>query len=95
MSDLPVWIMPGGTEAPNPGAMEIRMVGGYVRVGKYLVRYCNRWGDERFPWVVQAPGPESYETQDIESFPQFREALAFARRLARGETQHRRLEIHR
>ena len=57
----------------------------------YRVRHYDSWGDARFPWQVLGPLDENDERNVVGIFPQYREAVAFAKkcvriRKARGET---------
>lgn len=72
-----------GTLPDLPTARDVRTVYGHVDIGDYRVRHYDNWGDERFPWQVLGPCDENGERDVIESFPQYREAVAFAKRCAR------------
>ncbi len=70
---------------PFPTATEVRQVLKYVDVGAYLVQHHDNWGDERFSWQVLGP-PDLADDglrAHLDEFPQFREAVAFAKKMQR------------
>ena len=82
-----------------PDARAVRDVMGYVAIDGFRVAHVNNWGDERFPWHVQGPVGSGGDADlpearaDLESFPRFSEAVAFARRAAKAAWAERRKAV--
>lgn len=84
-SSKPYYIIAGGEpDYDIPGSAVLKSVGGKVVVGKYHVVHRNAEG-ERYPWVVyENTGAEAPDNErELESFPQYREALRYASKLDR------------
>lgn len=79
--DYKKWQKPDGHTQPAkfPSAHQVKSVLKYVDVGVYRVSYDNRWGDERFPWVVHGPAASDGMRENIDEFPQYRQAIQFAK----------------
>lgn len=89
------WLKPGNETLPVqlPTARSVRDVLGHVDVGCCRVSYDNRWGDERFPWVVYGPVTSDDMRDRLEEFPQYKQAIQFAKsesekHLAAASTVH-------
>jgi hypothetical protein len=84
-SSKPYYILAGGEpDYDIPGSAVLKSVGGKVVVGKYHVVHRNVEGD-RYPWVVyENTGAEAPDNErELESHPQYREALRYAKKLDR------------
>lgn len=88
VSSKPYYILPGGEpDYDIPRSRVFKDIGGKIVVGKYQVHHRNKPG-ERFPWVVYEsiavgtdnPADDYFE---IETFPQYRDAVRHARKLDR------------
>lgn len=93
-SSKPYYILAGGEpDYDIPGSATLKSVGGKVVVGTYHVVHRNVEG-ERYPWVVyedtDAEAPDN--ERELESFPQYREALRYAAKLDRIASLHERSE---
>lgn len=66
-----------------PDARTVRDIYGYVDIGTHRVAYHNTWGDERFPWRVYGPRDTQGFSEVLDEFPQYREAVAFAKQTQR------------
>ena len=79
--DYQKWLKHDGQAQPAkfPSAHQVKTVLKYVDVGAYCVSYDNRWGDERFPWSVRGPADSEGVRDAIDEFPQYRQAIQFAK----------------
>lgn len=81
------YVLAGETSDDIPDAATMKSVGGRVVFGQFYVEHRMNAAEERFPWVVKertlvgvARPAEDYI--EVETYPQYREALRAARRLA-------------
>lgn len=78
----------GMTSDEIPDAATMKSVGGRVIFGQFYVEHWTNAAKERFPWVVRErsavddknSGDDDYI--EIDTYPQYRDALRAARRLA-------------
>ena len=66
-----------------PTARQVKDVIGQIAIGDYLVSHHDNWGDARFPWRVYGPADADGMRESLDDFAQYREAVAFARGVAR------------
>lgn len=62
-----------------PTAQEVKLVFGWINIGDFQVAHRDNWGNERFPWRVLGPPDKDGFREEIESFAQYREAVAFSK----------------
>ena len=67
-----------------PSAQAVRKACGCVEIGEYRVSHLDNWGDERYPWKLYGPCDEHGERDLLDSFPQYRQAVAAAKRLGKS-----------
>lgn len=86
------YVLAGETSDEIPDAATMKSVGGRVVFGRFSVEHRMNAAEERFPWVVKERNAVGIEMPtdnyvEVETYPQYREALRAARRLAVLQTE--------